>query len=126
MKKMSTLVSWSPLPEQATHPAEDSVVRRTCQQRCSQRLPEVEALGEAQAVVDEVGHDVLGQQPDEVGDDQTVDLEARHQQEGQHDAHQLLRRHQDGFEVGAVGGELDVVAHPRGILDRPPDDSGPA
>ncbi len=91
------------------------------QERCSQRLPEIEALFETDLIVDKVSDDVLGQQGDEIGDDQAGDLELRQQDEHQQNADHLFPEHQRGLEMGFVRTELDVVAHPGWILDRAPD-----
>ena len=64
----------------------------TGQQRGDQGLPDVKTLRKTDPVVDQISSDALGEQPDEIGDDQAGDLEACQQDQGQDHPDDLLGR----------------------------------
>ena len=67
------------MPDQRGDQAEEKILGYGCQRGRSQRLPEIETLGEAIPVSDEIGCDPAYQDGDEIGNQQGHNLEALQQ-----------------------------------------------
>ena len=73
------------------------------QERSSQRLPEIEALFEAVAVIDKITGNIFGEQAHKIGRDQSVHLQRVDQYKSQPDADRLLSKNKGHFKVRFIG-----------------------